>query len=313
MGALFAAPAKSSTTSMSSGGLRSTRATDGPGGDDGGGAVRTPLRARRSVPGWVAILALVTAAGLIAAPGAAQHAEALGTRVMAPIELGISRVWGSLAYLWGTVQQAGSLSAQNRAYRDEIARLESQQVQMGELELENTDLRRLLDLRERVPQGTPLLVNVIAQDPLPLVRSLVIDRGADHGIAVNLPVITSLGLVGRVTKVHPDSAEVLLITDVNSSVSARIQDPDSRATGLAHGTGEGRLLLDYVPQEDPLRFDDLVITSVVGKGLPSGLPIGKVVQVRQLPYEVFQQALVEPAVDVRSLERLFVLLSPQDS
>jgi rod shape-determining protein MreC len=179
---------------------------------------------------------------------------------------------------------------------------------MRELELENRDLRRLLGLRERAPAGSLLPVNVIAQDPLAMVQAVMVDRGASDGVAVNLPVITWRGVVGRVVEVQPTAAKVLLVTDVNSAVSARIQDPASRATGVIRGTGDGRLLLQYVPRTDRLRTGDTAITSGIGGVFPSGLVIGRVLQIRQKDVEVFQEALVEPAVDMRNLERVYILL-----
>jgi rod shape-determining protein MreC len=257
---------------------------------------------------------LVVVGALIMAPGPASQAEALGNRLLAPFQFGLARALGGIGHLFETVNQAGQLTAQNQTYRDEIDRLQSMLVQMRELELENDDLRRLLDLRRRAPGGSLLSVNVIAQDPLSMVQSVSVDRGSDDGVAVDAPVITWRGLAGRVVEVHPTSAKVLLLTDVNSAVSARIQEPTSRATGLIRGVGDGRLLLQFVPRTDTLRTGDLVITSGIGGGFPAGLVVGKILQARQRDVDVFQEALVEPSVDVRNLERLYILLrAPQAS
>ena len=268
------------------------------------------MRARRTVPGSVAIVALGLSGALVFSPGIAFQAEAVGTRLVAPLELGLSRVTSSVGNLYSTVQQAGSLAAQNQIYRDEIDRLQAAIVQMRELEVENRDLRELLGLRERASLGNLLSVDVIARDPLGPVHGVTIDRGSQDGVQANMPVITWKGLVGRVVEVHPTSAKVLLITDVNSAVSVRIQDPASRATGVIRGVGDGRLLLQYVPRTDLLRTDDVAITSGIGGLFPSGVLVGRVLQVRQRDVEVFQEALVEPAADMRNLERLYVLLSP---
>lgn len=268
------------------------------------------MRARRTVPGSAAVLALGLSGLLVFSPGVALQAEAVGTRLIAPLELGLSRVTSSVGHLFGTIQHAGDLATQNQVYRDEIDRLQAAVVQMREVEVENRDLRELLGLRERAPLGSLLSVDVIARDPLGAVQAVTIDRGSDDGIRVNLPVITWKGLVGRVVEVHPTSSKVLLITDVNSAVSVRIQDPSSRATGVIRGVGDGRLLLQYVPRTDLLRTDDVALTSGIGGIFPSGVLVGRVLQVRQRDVEVFQEALVEPAADMRNLERLYVLLRP---
>ena len=265
------------------------------------------MRARRAGARWTVVAVMAAAAFLVAVPGPAYQAQAIGVRILAPVEFGVSRTVGGVASLIDTIRQAGALAAQNRAYQEDIDRLQSQVVQMRELELENRDLRRLLDLRRRAPLGSLLSVNVIAQDPLSVVQAVTVDRGSDDGVAIDAPVITWRGLVGRVVDVHPTASKVLLITDVNSAVSTRIQNPESRATGIVRGTGDGRLIMQYVPRSDLMRTGDLAITSGIGGVFPSGIVVGRVLQVRQKDVDVFQEALVEPAVDVRSLERLYIV------
>ena len=254
------------------------------------------------------MLALGLGGFLIAAPGPAAQAESVGTRVMAPLEFGLARAASAVGQFISTVQHAGDLAGQNQVYRERIDRLEAEMVQMRELEIENRDLRELLGLRARAPAGSLLPASVIARDPLGVVQAVTVDRGLEDGVALNSPVIAWKGVVGRVVEAHPTSAKVLLATDVTSAVSVRIQDPGSRATGLARGVGDGRMLLQYVPRSDELHTGDLAITSGIGGIFPSGLVVGRVVQVRQRDFEVFQEALVEPAVDMRNLERLYVLL-----
>ncbi|MBM2809396.1 MAG: rod shape-determining protein MreC [Chloroflexi bacterium] len=266
------------------------------------------MRARQTVPGWAAVGIAALAVLLILVPGAAFQAESAGLRVLAPIEAALTGTANGVSRLVENVAQAGDLAAQNRQYREDVNRLQATIVQLRELELENQDLRRLLDLRERAPLGSLLSVNVIAQEPLTGVQAVSIDRGSDQGVAVNQPVISWRGVVGRTIEVRPTTSKVLLITDVNSAVSARIQDPESRATGSIRGTGDGRLLMQFVPRTDALRAGDTAITSGIGGVFPPGLVIGRVLQVRQRDVEVFQEALVEPSVDMRNAERLYVVL-----
>lgn len=268
------------------------------------------MRARHAIPSWVILSAVVVTALLIFLPGPASQVEAVATRLLSPVQGGFSRLVEGAGDFVDTVRQAGELAAQNRAYRDEIERLESLTIQMRELELENRDLRELLGLRARAPLGSLVSANVIARDPLGVIQAVTVDRGWENGVTVNSPVITWRGVVGRVVEVYPTSSRVLFLTDVNSAVSIRIQDPASRATGLIRGSGDGRLLLQYVPRTDTLRTGDVALTSGIGGSFPSGLVVGRVVQVRQRDVEVFQEALVEPAVDMRNLERLYVLLRP---
>ena len=271
------------------------------------------MRARRSVPGWLTILVLLGTGFIIVSQTAASSVTAIGTQLFGPVEGGLARASDAVRQLVDTVSQAGALARQNEANQEQIARLQSEVVQMTELQLENQDLRQMLNLRASAPIGSMLSVNVIARDSLAIVQALTVDRGSDDGVTVDAPVITWRGIVGRVVEVHPKSSSVLLATDVNSAINARIQAEDSRATGIIRGTGDGRLVMQYVPGEDVLRVGDLAITSGIGGTFPAGLVIGQVIQVHKTDADVFQEALVQPAIDMRNLERLYILQQPSQA
>src|SRR3954462_13216288 len=134
------------------------------------------MRARQSVPGWVAVIGILIAALFVAGPGPLREMEQIGTRVISPLEFGVSRGLSGIGQFFETVQHAGDLATQNREYRDEIDRLQCVTVQYRELEQENGDLRQLLGLRDLAPPGSLLPANVIARDPLAVVQSVTIDR-----------------------------------------------------------------------------------------------------------------------------------------
>jgi rod shape-determining protein MreC len=211
------------------------------------------------------------------------------------------------------VRKMGDLARQNDQYREEIDRLQAEIVRLRELEVENRDLRNLLGLKQQAGTGELLPTRVIARDPSPYVQSITIDRGTEDGVHDGMPLITWRGVVGRITRAGPRSSKVLLITDVNSSISGRIQASESRAIGILRGRAEGGLLMQHIPQEETLQTGETVITSDLGGIMPDGLVIGQVVQLRRKDVDVFQEALIEPAADMKRLERLYVLLSPAAS
>jgi rod shape-determining protein MreC len=273
--------------------------------------MRMRAAARRSVPRWLAMGLLLAAAALVVVQGPALRLEALGTRLLVPLQGAVtSAISGTLGTV-ATVQQARQLREQNVAYREEIDRLQAEMVGLRELELENQDLRNLLGLRQQAPPGEMIAVRVVARDPLPFAQVLVIDGGSEQGVREDLPVLTWRGLVGRVIEVQPTSARVLLVTDANSSISGRIQNPDSRATGVIRGRNDQWLLMQYLPQQEQVQTGDLVLTSGLGGVFPAGLPIGKIAQVRRRDQDLFQEALVEPVAPLAHLERLYVLKTDQ--
>jgi rod shape-determining protein MreC len=268
--------------------------------------MRSKALARSPLPRWLAVVVLALAIGLVAAPGPGRQLEALGSRVWGPLQLAVAAALGHVVAVVDTVQQAGQLREQNRLYREEIDRLQAELVRLRELELENQDLRNLLGLRQQALPGELIAVRVIARDPIPFVQAVVVDGGSEQGIREDLPVLTWRGVVGRVIEVQPTTARVLLVTDASSSISGRIQAPESRATGVVRGRNDDWLLMQYIGQHELVQTGDLVITSGLGGVFPPGLPIGKVVQVRRRDQDLFQEALIEPAARLSHLERLYV-------
>jgi rod shape-determining protein MreC len=268
------------------------------------------MRSRRSVPRWSALLVVAAAALLVFVPGPARQVESLGTRILAPVEFGVSGLVGQVEGVATVVRKIGELARQNEQYREEIDRLQAELVRLHEVDLENRDLRNLLGLKERSAAGELVPARLIARDPSPYVQSITIDRGTEDGVHEGMTLITWRGVVGRITRAGPTSSKVLLVTDVNSSISGRIQSSESRVTGIIRGRPEGGLLMQHIPQEETLETGATIITSDLGGLVPEGLVVGEVVQVRRKDVDVFQEALIEPAADMKRLERLYVLAGP---
>lgn len=199
------------------------------------------------------------------------------------------------------------------AARDEIALL---QAQVDALERENEELREiqgeyqlLLDLFNRArqqPDFTRLTASVIGQDTSPSLRSIIIDKGSEDGIVVGMPVESARGLVGQVFRTTANSAQVVLITDNASSIPARLGS--SRATGLLRGGGlGGSVSIDWIDLQYEINIGEVVLTSGLGGKFPQDLVIGRVIEVDRQEAELFQRAIVQPAVDVDSLEIVFII------
>jgi rod shape-determining protein MreC len=270
--------------------------------------------ARRRSRSWIFVLLLLGAVGgLMLTPGPAREMEALGSRLLEPVQASVSSVFGQAEDITLVVRRMTELSRQNDQYREEIDRLQAEIARLRELEVENRDLRNLLGLKQRAGTGELLPVRVIARDPSPFVQAITLDRGTDDGVQEGMTIISWRGVVGRVSRVSPTSSKVLLITDTSSSISGRIQSSESRVTGIIRGRPEGGLLMQRIPQEETLQTGETVVTSDFGGLMPEGLVIGQIVQIRRKDVDVLQEAVIEPSADMKRLERLYVLLSTSDT
>ncbi|MEW5985304.1 MAG: rod shape-determining protein MreC [Chloroflexota bacterium] len=223
------------------------------------------------------------------------------------------------AVLDWTAARTDALAAALAGPRDlQAARqqIEQLQTQIDALERENEELReiqgdyqQLLDLFNRAreePAFRRLTASVIGRDTSPVFRSIIIDRGSEDGVLVGMPVESARGLVGQVYRTTAHAAQVLLITDNISSVPARLGT--SRATGIVRGGGlGGSLVMEWISLESQIAPGEVVLTSGLGGKFPQDLVIGRVAEVERQEAELFQQAVVQPAVEFESLEVVFVI------
>ncbi|MCA9991896.1 MAG: rod shape-determining protein MreC [Anaerolineales bacterium] len=200
-----------------------------------------------------------------------------------------------------------------QAARARVAELESQ---LAELERENAELQEfrnqnqlyveLFNRAAEAPELERLQANVIGRDTSPVFHSIIIDKGSDDGVFVGMPVEAARGLVGQVYRTSPHSAQVLLVSDNISSISARLSS--SRALGVVHGGGlGGSLTLDWVDLEAVIQVGDIVLTSGLNGEFPQDMVIGRVIEVQRSEAELFQRAVLQPAVDFETLEVVFVI------
>ena len=205
-----------------------------------------------------------------------------------------------------------NLRQENAQLKDQVDQLIYQLSLLHEIQIENQNLRELLNLKEQSPEalgpGADLLfAEVIGRDPSNLLRYLTIDRGSRDNLKPGMPVITARGLVGQIDEVRPDSAKVKLLTDPSSAVTAMVQR--SRATGSVQGQTGPSLVMNLVPQteEGVAQVGDLIITSGLGGRFPPHLLIGQVSEVRRRNVDMFQEVQVQPAVDYDQLETVIVV------
>ncbi len=211
--------------------------------------------------------------------------------------------------LGGESEDVDTLRQRTRELEHAVAELQVEIVRLREIEQDYYRLAGLVDYAARHPDQSIVTADVIARDTSSYLRWVVINRGARDGIKVGNPVISDLGLVGRVEEVAANVAWVRLAIDPSSLVNARLQN--TRAEGLVSGQLRGNLRMERIPQGVIIEVGDLVITSGLGGAFPSDIMIGQVASVRQQPAELFQEAEVRATVDFDNLELVSVITSFQ--
>lgn len=225
--------------------------------------------------------------------------------LLTPVQGLLVKVHRGALGIWNTYAEWKGVRRENAALRAEAGGLRVQGLQRAETEQENARLRRLLDLRERLPLSA-LAGEVVGRESGGWVRAITVNRGRGSGVAQQTPVIVPEGLVGRVVQVRPGASVVQLINDPASTVGAVVQR--TRTPGLVEGDAGGVVRFKFMARDGAqVAPGDLIVTSGLGSLFPKGLPVGRVVAIEDKGSALFHFAVVAPAADFARVEEVLLL------
>jgi rod shape-determining protein MreC len=193
---------------------------------------------------------------------------------------------------------------ENRILIEQLKKTEQERNQFQESRYENERLRKLLELKtQRADFITS--ADVFARDPTNWFQSLWINKGRNEKVSKDMIAVTPRGVVGRVHRVLKNISNVVLLTDINSSVAARIQT--SRVEGILEGSGDTICYLKYISRNEKVAIGDKIITSGLDGIFPEGLHIGYVTDVRKKRGDLFHVIEVSTAQNLNSVEEVAIL------
>jgi rod shape-determining protein MreC len=272
---------------------------------------RKVIRRRRAVLGLLvaASLILVTASfgdGL-------RSIERGALEVLGPIQEGASSVLKPVRDAAGWVGDTFDAKGEVEDLRDERDRLRRELIAAQDARRQNDQLRDLLSMDRRIGLDQQGLVEarVFGRSPTVWYSTVTVNKGTSDGVREGDPVINGAGLVGRVRVASGGSAQVLLITDGDSGISAKINE--SGATGIIEtAVGDPTdLRLNFLGRNDEVREGQTIVTSGTTSPrypsfFPEGIPIGRVTDVDQDEGTV----RVRPFAGLRRLELVQIVTEP---
>ena len=272
---------------------------------------------RRIVAGVLVLLSLVLITIYFREPagGGLHSIQSGGATVLRPFEVGAERIARPFRDAYGYFAGLIHAKSENAQLRAQVDKLTQLAIQNSTATDEANDLRRQLNYisSPRFPKGyDQVTTSVISRPPGEFQQQIGIAAGYTSGIRTYDPVVTADGLVGLVTQVAHDSAEVTLLTDPNLRVAAL--DRDSGAAGmLSHGSGRGTLTLGRVLKSQMLSEGDTIVTQGfklrdLTSLYPEGILIGYVSGASQSEIDLYWQAQVSPSVHFDALRSVIVLV-----
>jgi rod shape-determining protein MreC len=231
-------------------------------------------------------------------------------RVSAPVEVaaatvarGISGVFEDYVYLADVKQDNERLAYDNARLREHVHSLEQMQT-------ENRQLRRLLQLKDSMPVDA-VSAQVVGKDFTEFFRvtRVVLDKGA-RDVRPHMPVVSPDGVVGAVLHVAGDTVDVQLAVDAAFGVD--VEDERTHARGFVRGTGDPARYgckVEMVDSRDEVEIGDLLVTSGKGRWFPRGVPVARVTKVLKRELGRDQDVDAAPTVDFSRLDTVLVLVT----
>ena len=198
---------------------------------------------------------------------------------------------------------------ENEELKKKNTKLANELIEYESLKDEVERLREALNFTESKNNYKYVGVNIIGYSGNSLSDGYIIDKGSNDGIDKNMVVVSSKGLVGKVTKVASNFAIVQSILNENIAV----MDQQTReATGVLQGLSDKKdnnmTVVYNLPISSDVKEGDIIITSGLGKIYPKEIPVGTVVSVEEDNVRVMKSAVVEPFVNFNEVEELFVVI-----
>ena len=254
----------------------------------------------------LAALVLITADYRQGETGPVAVAQRGALALFAPLQDGFSQALQPIGAAASAVADLGRLRAENIRLERELDELHERLPSVADLERENRELRAQLQMRERYELDT-VAAQVIGEPPGEQGHSIIIDRGADQGVAAGMAVVSTRGLVGKITEVTREYARVELLTSPSARYAVRIADTGE--TGLLRGQGSQPFQLELLdPEGEAPEGSEVVTRTFRASTIPDGLPVGEISAPADTDVVSPRYHQVRPFVDFRRLSTVQVVL-----
>ena len=177
-----------------------------------------------------------------------------------------------LNYSLQEVRSHFGLLKENTQLKEENYKLKTSLYKQSFLELENQELKKLLD-QESLSSSDLKNAKVIIDKNSPFLKSVIINKGSREKIKKGMAVLSGNNFIGRIVEVNFFSSRVLLITDLNSKIPVVIEPQGYQA--ILSGKTSGDPVLDYLPKTHSIVMGSAVYTSGKDGIFSPGIPIGE--------------------------------------
>jgi len=228
--------------------------------------------------------------------------------VVDPLTNTSDSVTSPITNAWRSFTEFEDLEDENARLRDELQELQGDAIQASAAE---DTLRALLgEIEIDYVGGAETVVGQVIDRPGNFESySIEIDRGSDDGVRQGMPVVTSAGLVGRVTEVQAGFSQIRLLHRPDFPLGIRVVGTGEVALAFGKGIGNDLEVTEGITEETAIEVGDPVVTSgIEGSSYPPDLVIGVISAVDFDSRLLEQKISIRPVADLENLRFVTVIL-----
>lgn len=237
--------------------------------------------------------------------GGAAFIEKTVSRIFTPLQMAFLGIYNAASNTWDGYISLVGLKEENEAQQKRVLALIEENNRLIEVDHENSRLREILAFKENLTFIT-VGAKILAFNLSGWTRTIKLNKGAADGITEDMPVISPMGVIGRIILTTAANSTALLITDPRSNIDVIIQR--TRVRGIAEGNGKNALILKYIRDLDDVEVGDKVITAGFSGIFPAGLIVGEITRTEKSGDNFFKKIEIKPNAALKKLEE--VLIAP---
>lgn len=209
-----------------------------------------------------------------------------------------------------------SIKSKNKIYNKYLNlnkkynKLKLKELEYEESKKEIKELKKILKLNSDLKTNY-INASVIIRNIGYYYNELTIDKGEKNKVKKNMAVINEDGLVGVISKTSDLNSVVKLITtnDTNNKISVKIKVDNDYLYGLMIGYDSKYkyFIVEGIADNKEIPKESIVTTTGLGNDIPSGILIGKVVDIKKDNFDLSRTLLVKSNVNFDNINYVTII------
>lgn len=255
-------------------------------------------------------LILVIVPTVLSAMGLSGYVRSAVNGLLMPVQMAFTAITDAIEGYTSYFTEFDRLREENEQLRAELAAQRDQIYDAQELEEMLNFLYDYIELKREHTDFMFAPADITGRGAGNYMTVFNLNKGSDHGVTVDMPVVASDMVVGYIVEVGSKWSKAVTILESASSVGAYLSRTGQ--LGVVEGNfslvSDGLCEMKYVPAEADVRVGDRVVSSGLGSVYPRGLVIGYVEEVIPDSYSRNLTVRVRPAVDFAALSKVMIVV-----